>query len=268
MNWIIALQNPILTPAKGSAERARRERQRRARRNALATGRALRSARLDVSRHMETDVRRFFADWADHVVHRALRRKKSGVYVVRTQVKESLPDVDDLIDDDDLDELQGVIKRSYTELLQLSWGVWNGALGVEIAFDLDDPLVTRILGTSGTRIKNIEDTTLAKVRELLQYGSDQGWGIDHIVRGDPDDDVPGLREVVEETYQGRARTIARTELGTSQNQATTGRYRNASVRNVYVQDNGLDDDDEPCQRANGAVWTLAKAEKYPLAHPN
>jgi len=98
----------------------------------------------------------------------------------------------------------------------------------------------------------------------LQYASEQGWGIDQLVRGDANQ--PGLRDIlVDENY---ARTVARAELGSAQNAATAGRYRNAGVEKVEILDGGAADSAPACNLANGQIWTLALFEQNVLQHPN
>jgi HK97 family phage portal protein len=164
-------------------------------------------------------------------------------------------------------ELEKVVKRWYVKIIELSWDTWNSELGATLDFELTDPAVNRVLQFSGKRIKDINDTTRSELQDVLRYGEAHGWSIDDFVRGDPDKNIPGIMDLVEETYVGRSETIARTELGFAQNIATTGRYAEAGVKDVLVLDNGLDDDDQPCQDADGQIWTVEQAEENPLEHP-
>jgi HK97 family phage portal protein len=164
-------------------------------------------------------------------------------------------------------ELEKVVKRWYVKIIELSWDTWNSELGATLDFDLTDPAVNRVLQFSGKRIKDINDTTRSQLQDVLRYGEAHGWSIDDFVRGDPDNHIPGIMDLVAETYAGRSETIARTELGFAQNIATTGRYRDAGVKDVLVLDNGLDDDDQPCQDADGQIWSVEQAEENPLEHP-
>ena len=100
----------------------------------------------------------------------------------------------------------------------------------------------------------------------MKYGNANGWSVDQLVRGD--ENQPGLRTIVDETYKGRARTIARTELGEAQNSATVSRYKEAGVKLVEILDGGSTDDDEECQIANGQIWTVDYFNSNRLEHPN
>ena len=107
---------------------------------------------------------------------------------------------------------------------------------------------------------------MQEIRDALKYGNDNGWSVDQLVRGD--ENQPGLRDLIDETYKGRARTIARTELGEAQNTATVSRYKEAGVDNVEIFDNGNDDDDDECKIANGQIWSLSYFNAHTLEHPN
>lgn len=222
---------------------------------------ALQRIRLDVARRMTQAVDVYFSQLADRVVERA------GKNAPLEGVKADLPNAGDLLNADDRKKLETIVKRFYVEVLQLSWEQWNYVLGVDKAFDLEDPLVTKILKSAATRVKEINDTTMQEIRDALKYGSANGWSVDQLVRGD--ENQPGLRDIVDETYKGRARTIARTELGEAQNSATVSRYKEAGVKLVEILDGGPGDDFGcDCPEINGQIWTVNYFAAHPLEHPN
>lgn len=218
---------------------------------------ALRKMRVKLAKKMKGDVQTYFDDLADQVVKRATGKKA-----------DDLPSADDLLRNEDSAKLQGIVKRYYATIIELSWATWNTELGVELAFDLTDPLVTEILAGAGKSVIDIDATTLDALRSALQYANDNGWGIDELVRGDAENGIPGLRDLIESTYKGRAETISRTELGEAQNAATVGRYEKSGVSKVIILDNGSDDDDDECKRANGQIWTLDYFSSNTLEHPS
>jgi HK97 family phage portal protein len=241
-------------------------------------GTALRKLRAKLAVKMEAELEKYFSDLAEKVVARAKKTKndpyppalspnpKAGFG--ESELKTALPDAEDLLSNEDEAALIVLITRFYVTMMELSWESWNLSLGVETAFDLTDPLVTRVLAGAGKQVREIQQTTLEALKELLQYGNENGWSIDELVRGDPANGVRGLREIVEQTYKGRARTIARTELGTAQNSASVERYEGAGVSKVIIMDNGAEDDDDACKIANGQIWSLAYFEEHLLEHPN
>jgi hypothetical protein len=242
---------------------------------------ALQRVRSSLARKMEGAIDGYFTSLAEQVVARAkksLDGYKPGSVRVRggfdrsTSSRLSLAIAEmkitarDLLKAEDDEALEKIVKRFYVEIISASWETWNLVLGVEDAFDLTDPAVADTLKVAGGRIREISDTTREAVQELLVFGNEQGWSIDELVRGDADH--PGLRRIVEETYKDRARNVARTELGTAQNTATTRRYADNGVKRVLVLDNGQDDPDAECARVNGTTQTLAWAEEHPLEHPS
>lgn len=216
----------------------------------------MRSMRAKLARTMQTELDTYFSNLADQVVERAKAQKSI------------LPSADSLLTNEDATTLTGLIKRFYVAILELSWEAWNLELGIQVAFDLKDPLVTAILALAGTQVKDIQQTTLDALREALQKASDAGLSIDDLVRGDTDLGIRALRDIVDELYKNRARTIARTELGTAQNSAAAKRYAAMGVDKVIIMDNGADDDDEACKVANGQIWSLSYFEQHVLEHPN
>lgn len=238
---------------------------------------ALQRIRLDVARRMTQAVDVYFSQLADRVVERA--GKNAAPLSLNTSTspqmqerhlegeKADLPNAGDLLNAEDRKKLETVVKRFYVEVLQLSWEQWNYVLGVEKAFDLEDPLVTKILRMAAARVKDINDTTMQEIRDALKYGNEAGWSVDQLVRGD--ENQPGLREIVDETYKNRARTIARTELGEAQNSATVSRYKDAGVKLVEILDGGPGDDFGcDCPEINGQIWTVNYFASHTLEHPN
>lgn len=216
----------------------------------------LQRIRLAVVENMADGVDDYFNDLTARVVKRAGGKAKA----------DTLPGLDDLLLQADEDELKALFSKFYTELLQASWSAWGGMLDDETPFSLKNPAVERILETSGQNVKDITETTKQSIQDVLVRGRDQGWSIQQLVDGVGD--LPGLRSVVEETYKGRAQTIARTELGTAQNSASVVRYRAAGRTHVKVFDGGGGDSDDICNGLNNTVQTMDWAEANPLQHPN
>lgn len=224
---------------------------------ASSTSQVLLRIREVAARRMTTAVDVYFSQLAERVVARAESRKS---------IKADLPSAGDLLTDDDRKKLNDLIKRFYVEVIELSWETWNLALGIEKAFDLIDPAVTRAVRMAGAHVEEIEQTTLDAIRKALEYANENGWSIDQLVRGD--ENQPGLRDIIDETYKNRARAIARSELGQAQNMATAERYKDAGVEKVEILDGGAEDSAPACNLANGQIWTLSLFEKNTLQHPN
>ena len=227
-----------------------------------AVGVMLRRVRTITEKRMETALNVYFAELGRLAVERATppAPPKSG--------GKALPSSGDLVTAEDNEKLGALVKRFFVEVLELSWEAWNIALGVEKAFDLGDPAVVEVIKLAGTRVKGIQQATMDALRESLAYGAEQGWSVDDLVRGDPENGIRGLRDIISETYKDRARTVARAELGEAQNTATVSRYQEAGVSAVEILDGGADDSAPACQAANGKIWTLDLFDGHHLQHPN
>jgi HK97 family phage portal protein len=223
--------------------------------NAKALGAALKAFREVAIRKAVPEYEAYFQALGARVVERVERGAKSS--------KAGEPP----ITPKDVAELAAISKRQTVNLLKVSWEAWNSVLGITKVFDLNDPACVAALKWIGEDVQDISDKTLEKIRTALSEGYDRGWSIDQIVRGDADFDIRGLRDIVEETYEGRAENIARTELGTAQNMTSLGRYTAAGVKEVFVLDGDGPNSCEECIPLYGQIWPIAKAEAQPLQHP-
>ena len=219
--------------------------------------------RNDVAKRMTTAVDVYFSQLADRVVARVGKGRGQETLA---QQKADLPSAGELMNGEDRKQLETLIKRFYVEVITLSWETWNMALGIEKAFDLTDPAVTRALKMAGIHVKEIEGTVLDALRDALKYGSENGWSIDQLVRGD--ETQRGLRDIIDEVYKNQSRAIARSELGQAQNAAAAERYRAAGVEKVEILDGGDDDSAPACDLANGQIWTVDLLDANRLQHPN
>jgi hypothetical protein len=165
----------------------------------------------------------------------------------------------------DSNELNNVIGSFCTDVIELSWPTWNEQLGLSVEFGLDDPAVLAALEQAAEDVTAIEETTRAALKELLQYGVEQGWTIDQLVDGT--DERSGLRSLVSETYRGRARTIARTEVGNAQQLAAIERYEASGVEQVQVFDGGSPTSCKVCNDLNKTIQTIDWARLNKLGHP-
>ncbi len=233
--------------------------------------RTLQRIRAAVARRMEPAIENVFVAQADAIVSRVEALKAyapahmNGNGHKAVEVKE-LPGLDELIEADDWLDMERTVKRFYIEIISASWETWNTALGSEIAFELTDPAVVVAMRSAATRVQSINDTTRQAIRDLLVYGGEQGWTLGQLVAGD--ETQPGLRDVVEETYKGRAKAISRSEMAHAQQVAAVERFSAAGLTHVIVFDGGGDDSDDVCNQLNGTRQTLAWARANPTGHTN
>ena len=178
---------------------------------------------------------------------------------IRTNAE--FPSIEQLLNSDDRSELNDLFSQYYGELLEDSWETWNQALGVDVDFSLYDPAVITVLNDIPNRTNDILETTWQAINKIfIEEAESEGWSITSIARR--------LEGLVEETYQNRNRTIARTEMGTAQNRGTTERYRATGISKVLVLDNGFENSHEKCKALSNTIQTLEWAQDNPLEHPN
>ena len=123
--------------------------------------------------------------------------------------------------------------------------------------------VKGMLDQIGERIKDIDDTTRARVGGYIERGRREGMSIEQ------------MRKLIEADPSGafsatRARLIARTESAVAFNRSSVAGW-SASGRVTHV--NVRDGDacgwthHESSDKANGSTRTLAEADAHPTAHP-
>jgi hypothetical protein len=124
-----------------------------------------------------------------------------------------------------------------------------------LAFQLPDPATREYLRRAGVNIVGITDTTRRAVQDALTEGQQAGEGIPQLARRLLD--LPAFGSA-------RATVVARTELGTSQNQAALSSYRASGVVvGVRVHDG---DFDAECAAMDGRTFPLGQ-EPAALQHP-
>ena len=231
------LTDGMMTDGKGRQTKASGRR--------MAQG--LQRIRAALAKHMEKDVDRFFEKLAATVAGRVGKGRKAL-------------DADELITAADFAPLASTVKSYYVEIISASWETWNSALGVDVVFEDSDPAVVQALKDAGKRVTDITETTREFLANVLADSADAGLT--------PAEMIPGIRLVIEESYKGRARAIARTELAHAQQITATTRYKANGVEKVLVLDGGGEDSDDECNQLNGTIQTLEWAEENPLQHPN
>lgn len=141
-------------------------------------------------------------------------------------------------------------------------------LGIEIAFDLNNANVRRVLDRLATRIVGIHDTTREDVRRVVGQALDDGVGLNEL--------ADRLETMFTETYRNRALTVARTETQVAYNSASVLGYRESGVvASVELSDNPehVDDygasDGLTCAQRHGLIVPLDRVEEHIAAeHPN
>lgn len=171
---------------------------------------------------------------------------------------------EDVITPDDDTELELRLRSALADLIPAVDAALDEVLSVEVLRPVGaraSITIEDLLRLIGIRIRGINATTRERVARVIATGRQEGVDLFTLA-----DRVQG---VVAETYAGRSMTIARTELGWSQNVLAHDRYKGRGVEHVEIMDGaecGWVSHDDP-DTANGSVRTLDELLSYPLAHP-
>ncbi len=153
-------------------------------------------------------------------------------------------------------------------LLELVTGAWSAVLpdaasdaaaltGADIPGDPTDAEYKAIFDGLADRVQGIDATTKAAIQAAVQAANAEGEGMPEL--------AARLR-ALGAFDSGRAMMVARTESAVAYNLLSVAAYRASGVvTTVEVLDG---EDDGPCADADGSVWTLDRAAREPLQHPN
>lgn len=135
-------------------------------------------------------------------------------------------------------------------------GVMQSGLPADDDIDYDSIASSVIHRPEGLRkiVKTLRDRAVAKIRDARQANAERS------------EFEAAVREVIDTWSKNQAVTIAETEAVHAYNEATLTVAEANGLSTVYVTDG--DDNDAPCQEANGQVWTIEHARENRLEHPN
>jgi len=204
---------------------------------------------------------------------RALRKfwKAQGERIVG-----SLKSADDMsiktFEDIDWDEEERLLKSIMDKFYETA-GVTaatdaTSVLGVQVDWSLSNPNIQRTMSKLGTRVVGISETTRQDVAAIVADSLNEGVTLDEL--------SSRLTNQFEETYKGRAMTVARTESQVSYNTASVISYQESGVveecelfDNVDHTDSYDASDGLTCAERNGLIVALADVPKHIEAeHPN
>jgi HK97 family phage portal protein len=165
-------------------------------------------------------------------------------------------------------ELAKVLNRFYMANGEAAFEATAGLTGTESTWQISNPRIAKLMQQLGLRITAINDTTRATVQQLVTDGLIEGQTYAEIAES--------IAQHVEQTYAGRAMTIARTESITSYGKASVLSYAESGVvEQVEFMDNPDHTEDYgasdglSCAERDGLVVPLYEAEMHIEAeHPN
>ncbi len=128
-------------------------------------------------------------------------------------------------------------------------------IGVELAFDLENIYVQRVLGDLAKEVRKVADTTKQEIRDLVSKQASEGWSIDELAK-----EIRALKEI---HSMARARVIARTETAYAYSKGSMLGYKEAGVENVEWLVT------EPCELCAPNASKIVKiGENFPSGHPH
>jgi len=251
------------TPPRAIAAQVRRYRDTKALDPAALELRAatIRTAQRDRQRLTDIGARKlraFFAGQKERVIAGLPGKTADGV-----EAKDAMRDWGD-----EEDRLRAVLTPLHEQSGKAAYGAAADLLGVDLSWDLSNPNIRRVMEELGLRIVDINETTRQDVVRVVTAGADDGLGVDDIAKT--------LTDLFEQTYAGRAETVARTETMTSYNLASTLGYEESGVvEEVELLDNSSHtegygaSDGLSCAERDGLIVNLADVGRHVEAeHPN
>jgi HK97 family phage portal protein len=251
---------PVVPPAKREPRRYRdlkslsdRDREKRA--TAIDRNR---KAQQKLTSLLDRVLRKFFREQGKRITPQLA--KHAGDIAVKLE-----------LDDIDWESEEAAIRKELEQFhrtaAELAFDDASALTGVSIDFDLANPNISKTLDLLGTRIVGIAEETRSNVADVLDAWAAEG--------GTLDDLASRLKGLFEETYRGRAMTVARTESMTAYNSASVIGYEESGVVDeVELHDSttceaAAGSDGLTCPERNGLVVKLSKAQTHiDGEHPN
>ena len=178
-----------------------------------------------------------------------------------------MPEVSDVYNtDDEQQRLAAILEERYLKMLVAVHAALIKLYGLDAnRFVISDAAVNLILVDAAQRVVRIDETTRWAIAEQLRVGQALGLSTYQIAHGAPELNYHGIDGLYQETWKGRADTIARTELQHAQNEASLNRYAATGMVDMVKIIDG-DEWDLPCANRNGRIVPIS--ERPQLNHPN
>ncbi len=210
-----------------------------------------------LSKRLADQLRRYYQLLAGRARERFLRQER-GLRLDGESLRTKTLEPDLIITDQDARILNQLLVRAEAQMWEESQDLVVEILPAVEPVPMPAVQVERI----GARVTRITETTRRQVGKVISEGFDLGLSDQDIAEN--------LRSVVEETYKGRADTIARTEIAMVDAEATVDAYGQVGVTHVIITDGPgcgwAKHNDE--DKADGTVRTLEAWRAKPIAHPN
>ena len=171
---------------------------------------------------------------------------------------------DDFLPPSDLGILSDLLYRMAFDTSRGTFNVINASgIAGTVEFADDMPVVSAVLSNATARATLIHGTTKKGIQKIIERGLENGYSIEQLARGVPNDGFPGMKSLMNENLN-RAKLVARTEIVRTQNLTVLGVYNEQGFGFVQAVDHGSDG---PCLERNGQVFSVDDASTIE-DHPN
>ena len=206
----------------------------------------------------EPVVQRFFREQRDRIVDVALR---GGDHIIETRAVED-------IDWDEEDRLLREALRPWWESVsEVAFADIAAITGADTMWSISNPHLADLFDILGYRVRDINETTRQAIETIVRESLIDGTTIPDL--------ADALRDAVEETYAGRATTIARTESQVAYSLSSQRAYEASGVVSRVMMHDGVDCESGPgsdglrCPDRQGMVVQVADMARHSQGtHPN
>lgn len=165
-------------------------------------------------------------------------------------------------------ELAKTLNRFYLLNGETAFAEVADQLGIDIAWDLSNPNVRRVMNDLALRVTGISETTRGDVQQVVTEALDEGVTMNEL--------SDRLGTLFEETYKSRSLTVARTESFNAYSKASVLGYRESGqIAYVEIADNPEHTEDYgaldglSCAGRNGLVVSIDQIDVHiDSEHPN
>jgi SPP1 gp7 family putative phage head morphogenesis protein len=198
----------------------------------------------------------------------ALRQYLRGEYKTASEAIAAMPEgilskaAADQLPLDTGEKIQVILRKFYPLFVKAGWQAGADQIGVDLAFDLENPFVQQTLDSLASAIVGVSDTTRDEIRALVGKQASEGW------------DMATLAAMIATRADAiapeRALTIARTESASAQSQGSILSWQASGVVDRVTW---LTSDPCPiCAPLDGKTVAIgqpfAPGVMHPPAHPN
>ncbi|HMO86808.1 MAG TPA: phage minor head protein, partial [Lacipirellulaceae bacterium] len=194
-------------------------------------------------------------------IRRAVRNYLAAQYeAAAQQVEDEAKAATDPLDDGG--EIDALMRRYYPGILERAWGEQNGAIGVDLVWDLENPRVQETLDELALQVRRVADTTREQIAALVGRQAAEGWSVEQLARE--------IRQLGEVESRERSLLIARTESASAYSKGSILQWRASGIVDAKQWFVGT----KPCAFCQGLADKVVPLDEefsagiqHPPAHP-